>query len=177
MIPGAEAESGPERNSAVQSPERANAATSGAVTWKYVLLKMLGGSLALHIDRLHRQTARDTEESEGEVSEKDREAEGERRALPSRPSFFMMIRWSSLASSGDSATSSSSSPSPSVSAEMPIRVSKDCRRERVEVCKERPEGWNDNSGLLSVIKRRTLQTPTMRLPGLLLPVLCSDGIL
>jgi len=35
--------------------------------------------LALHIDRLHRQTARDTEESEGEVSEKDREAEGEVR--------------------------------------------------------------------------------------------------
>lgn len=36
-----EAESGPERNSAAQSPERANAATSGAMTWKYVALKML----------------------------------------------------------------------------------------------------------------------------------------
>lgn len=41
VSPGVEAESGPERNSAAQSPERANAATSGAMTWKYVTLKML----------------------------------------------------------------------------------------------------------------------------------------
>lgn len=39
--PGAEAESGPERNSAAQSPERASAATSGAMTRKYVVFKML----------------------------------------------------------------------------------------------------------------------------------------
>lgn len=41
VSPGVEAESGPERNSAAQSPERANAATSGAMTRKYVVLKML----------------------------------------------------------------------------------------------------------------------------------------
>lgn len=39
MSPGAEAESGPAMNSAAQSPERANAATSGAMTWKYTLHK------------------------------------------------------------------------------------------------------------------------------------------
>lgn len=41
VSPGAEAESGPERNSAAQSPERASAATSGAMTRKYVVLKLL----------------------------------------------------------------------------------------------------------------------------------------
>lgn len=37
MSPGVGAESEPEMNSAAQSPERANAATSGAVKWKHTL--------------------------------------------------------------------------------------------------------------------------------------------
>lgn len=41
LNPGAVEESGPERNSAAQSPERANAATSGAKTWTNVVFKML----------------------------------------------------------------------------------------------------------------------------------------
>lgn len=40
VSPGAEAESGPERNSAAQSPERANAATSGAIPQRYVVLRI-----------------------------------------------------------------------------------------------------------------------------------------
>lgn len=39
--PGADVDSGPERNSAAQSPESASAATSGAALWKCAMFRML----------------------------------------------------------------------------------------------------------------------------------------
>lgn len=59
--PEAEAESGPARNSAAQSPERANAATSGAVTEKNVYFESC--KQCVHISGLLIQTLKEIYEN------------------------------------------------------------------------------------------------------------------